>query len=205
MKKFGILFLAAGTLSLGACTSSVEENEAEVVETVTYTLDAANSTLGWAASMSPEYGHTGTVDFKSGSITMEGEELTGGSFVVDMSTIKNTDQGAEKAAALEGHLKGTLVDEDHPQNMFFNTPEHPKVEVKLGEYKDGKLTTTLMVLGSEITQDVPVTITSDENGASIKGKFSMDFSSLGMPGLAPSEHGAISPNFEFDLNLVLTK
>lgn len=197
--------MAAGAVSLVACTSSVEEETEVVVEPVTYTLDAANSTLGWAASMSPEYGHQGTVDFKSGSITMEGDELTGGSFVVDMTTIKNTDQEAEKANALEGHLKGTMVDEDHPADMFFNTEKYPTVEVKLGEYKDGKLTTTLMIMGSELTQEVPVTITSDENGASIKGKFSMDFSSLGMPGLEPSEHGSISPKFEFDLNVMLTK
>ena len=197
--------MAAGAVSLAACTSSVEEETEVKVEPVTYSLDAAKSTLGWAASMSPEYGHAGTVSFKSGSITMEGEELTAGSFVVDMATIKNTDQEAEKAQALEGHLKGTMVDEDHPVDMFFNTPKFPTVDVKLGAYKDGKLTTTLTVLGSEITQDVPVKITSDEKGASIKGKFKMNFASLNMPGLAPSEHGAISPDFEFDLNLMLTK
>lgn len=204
MKKFGILFMAAGALSLAACSSSVEETE-EKVESVTYSLDAAKSTLGWAASMSPEYGHKGTVDFKSGSITMEGEELTEGSFVVDMTSIKNLDLPADKGQALEGHLKGTLVDEDHPVNMFFNTTKYPTVGVKLGEYKNGKLTTTLTILGSELTQDVPVKMTSDDKGASIKGKFSMDFTSLGIPGLAQTEEGGISPNIEFDLNIALKK
>lgn len=208
MKKFGVLFVAAGALSLAACSSPAAEEENEgndVVEAVTYTLDADNSVLGWSASMSPEYGHQGTVNFSSGSITMEGETLTEGSFVVDMASIKNTDQEGDKAMALEGHLKGTMVDEDHPQNMFFNTPEYPTVEVKLGEYKDGKLSTTLMILGSELTEEVPVTIEADENGASIKGQFSMNFSSLKMPGLEPSEHGAISPDFKFELNVMLTK
>jgi hypothetical protein len=205
MKKFGILFLAAGTLSHGAWTSSVEEETEVVVETVTYTLDAENSTLGWAASMSPEYGHQGTVNFTSGSIAMQESELTEGSFVVDMTSIKNTDQEGDKAMALEGHLKGTMVDEDHPVNMFFNTPDFPTVEVKLGEYKDGNLSTTLVILGSEITQDVAVVIATDDNGATIKGKFAINFASLNMPGLAPSEHGSILPEFEFDLNMTLTK
>jgi len=122
-----------------------------------------------------------------------------------MTSIDDTSLEDPKSEYLAGHLMGTMVDEDHPQNMFFNTPEFPTVEVKLGEYKDGNLSTTLMILGSEITQDVPVTISSDENGASINGKFSMNFASLSMPGLAPSEHGSILPDFEFDLNLVLTK
>lgn len=193
--------MAAVGLTAVSCSTPVEE----VVEPITYTLDAEGSTLSWAASMSPEYGHKGTVSFKEGSITMQGDSLTEGSFVVDMTTIKNTDLEAEKAAALEGHLMGTMVDEQHPQNLFFNTPDFPSVEVKLGEYKDGKLSTTLIILGSELTQDVAVKLTSDDKGASISGKFSMDFASLKIPGLAPSENGSISPMIEFDLNLKLKK
>ena len=207
MKKIGIFFLAAGALSLGACTEAATEEETvnEEVEVMTYSLDADNSSLGWKGTISADYFHTGTVDFKSGSVTMENGELTEGSFVVDMTTINDTSLEDPKSEYLAGHLQGTMVDEDHPQDLFFNTPDFPTVEVKLGEYKDGKLSTTLMVVGSELTQDVPVEISSDENGASIKGQFTMDFSSLGIPGLSGEGEGAISPMIEFDLNLMLTK
>lgn len=207
MKKFGIFFLAAGALSLGACTEATTEEETvnEEVEVMTYNLDADNSSLGWMGMISAEYFHEGTVDFKSGSVTMENGELSEGSFVVDMTTINDTSLEDPKSGYLTGHLQGTVVDEDHPQNLFFNTPDYPTVEVKLGEYKDGKLSTTLMILGSELTQDVEVEISSDENGASIKGEFSMNFSALGIPGLSGEEEGSISPVIEFDLNLMLTK
>jgi len=206
MRKFGIFFLAAGALSLGACSETTTDEEVnEEVEVLTYNLDNENSSLKWAAQMSPDYGHKGTIDFESGSITMENGELKEGSFIVDLKSIKVTDLGEEKAPVLEGHLKGTMVDEDHPQDMFFNTPENATAEVKVGEYKDGKLTTTLILLGTEVTQDVPVEITSDENGATIKGKFKFNFAAFNMPGLEPSEHGAIQPDFDFDLNVVLTK
>jgi hypothetical protein len=207
MKKFGIFFLAAGALSLVACTEAATEEETvnEEVEAMTYSLDAENSTLAWKGSISADYYHTGTVDFKSGSVTMEDGELTEGSFVVDMTSIDDTSLEDPKSGYLEGHLTGTVVDEEHPQDMFFNTPDFPTVEVKLGEYKDGNLSTTLMILGSELTQDVPVEISSDENGASIKGKFTMDFSSLGIPGLSGEGEGAVSPMIDFDLNLTLTK
>ena len=207
MKKFGILLMAAGALSFTSCTETVTTEEENVeVEVLTYSLDTENSTLAWTGTMTPEYFHTGTVNFKSGSITMEGESLTEGSFVMDMTSIKNTDlEDKGKAQYLQGHLTGTIVDEDHPVDMFFNTEKYPTVEVKLGEYKDGKLTTTLMILGSELTQDIAVTLSADDNGASIKGKFSMDFSSLAIPGLAQMEEGSISPIIEFDLNVMLTK
>lgn len=206
MKKFGIFFLAAGALSLGACTeTTTDETVNEEVEVLTYSLDAENSSLGWKGSISKDYFHAGTVDFKSGSLTMENGELTEGSFVVDMTTINDTSLEEPKSGYLTGHLQGTVVDEDHPQNMFFNTPDFPTVEVKLGEYKDGNLTTTLMILGSELTQDVPVELSSDENGASVKGEFTMNFSSLGIPGLSGEGEGAISPEVVFNLNLMLTK
>lgn len=206
MKKFP--FLVAASIALVAavsCSTTAEETEV-AVEPITYSLDAATSTLSWKGSMSPEYFHTGTVGFKDGSITMEGDSLTAGSFVVDMKSLQTTDADKEKGAFLIGHLQGTMVDEDHAQDMFFNTPKFPTVQVKLGAYADGKLTTTLMILGSELTQDVPVKITSDEKGASIKGTFSMDFTSLNIPGLQKDDKGqGISPMIEFDLNLMLKK
>ena len=204
MKKFPFLALASVALVAASC-STTEETEVKA-EPVTYSLDASKSTLSWKGSMSPEYFHTGTVDFKEGSITMEGDSLTAGSFVVDMTSLKTTDADKEKGGYLIGHLQGTMVDEDHPQEMFFNTPKFPTVKVKLGAYADGKLTTTLMILGSELTQDVPVKITADDKGASIKGKFSMDFTSLNIPGLQKDDKGeGISPMIEFDLNLMLKK
>lgn len=205
MKKYPFLFAAAIALVAVSC-SSTETEEEVVVEPVTYSLDAAKSTLSWKGSMSPEYFHTGTVGFKEGSITMEGDSLTAGMFVVDMTSMKTTDADKEKGAFLIGHLQGTIVDEQHPQEGFFNTPKFPTVEVKLGAYVDGKLTTTLMILGSELTQDVPVTISADDKGASIKGTFSMDFTSLNIPGLQKNDKGeGISPVIEFDLNLMLKK
>ncbi len=201
MKKIGFLFLAAVAMAFVSCSPAEE-----VVEPVTYNLDAANSTLSWKGSMAVDYFHTGTVDFKSGSITMEGDSLTAGSFVLDMTSIKNTDlEDKVKASYLEGHLMGTIVDSMRPQNMFFNTPEYPTVEVKLGAYKDGMLTTTLVILETELTQDVAVKLTADEKGASLTGKFSMDIADAKIPGFAPSEQGSIATAIEFDLNLKLTK
>lgn len=56
--------------------------------------------------------HSGTLQFKQGSLTYSKKKIVKGSFIVDMTTINNTDQSGKDKAQLEGHLKS---------NDFFNT------------------------------------------------------------------------------------
>lgn len=49
--------------------------------------------------------HHGTVNLKEGSLQIKDGILLGGSFVIDMTTIKDTDMQGEYATKLEGHLK----------------------------------------------------------------------------------------------------
>ena len=110
MKKINLfLFVALGLVAV-SCSGTSEET----VETSKYTLDKKASSLEWAASMSPEYGHKGTVEITEGSIEMEGDVLKSGAFTIDMNTIKSTDLEEPKASILAGHLKGTETDENHP-------------------------------------------------------------------------------------------
>lgn len=203
MKKLNLFLIATIGMFAVACSGSAEE----VVETSKYTLDKKASTLEWAASMSPEYGHKGTVEITEGSIEMVGDSLKSGSFTIDMNSIKSTDLEEPKAGYLNAHLMGTAPDEDHPADLFFNTPKYPNVKVTLGEYSNGKLTLNLDILDKKLTQQVAVKLTSDDKGASIKGDFALDFASLNIPGLQPNpEDGSgINPAIDFKLNVVLKK
>lgn len=49
--------------------------------------------------------HDGTINLKEGFFLMEGGELVGGEFVVDMTSITVTDLEGDNKAKLEGHLK----------------------------------------------------------------------------------------------------
>ncbi len=199
----------AATVLLAACTAETEVTEDQDVapEVVAYTLDAENSSIEWKGMMSPEYFHVGTIMASEGSIEMTDGEFSGGSMTIDMTSIKNTDLEEEKGTYLVGHLQGTMPDEDHPVDMFFNTPAHPEATVTLGEYNDGKLSVTFNVVGKEFTQDVDVAMKSDDNGASIGGNFSVDMSSLMLPGLQPNpETGeGINPSVEFTIDLAFKK
>ena len=202
MAAIGFLYASCSTN-----TSQEETTEAHTPEVVVYTLNAESSSLNWKGMMSPEYFHVGTVTLSEGSLTTEDGTIKEGSFTVDMTSIRNTDLEEPKSGYLEGHLKGTIVDENNPVNSFFNTPEFPTVTVTVGNYEEGNLETTLNILGKELTQSVPVSFKPSEEGAIIEGAFSMDFTSLQIPGLQPNpETGeSISPNIEFELKLVLRK
>ena len=49
--------------------------------------------------------HEGVIAIKSGHLNFDEDKLTGGSFIMDMSTITNTDLEGEYKGKLEGHLK----------------------------------------------------------------------------------------------------
>lgn len=49
--------------------------------------------------------HAGTIAMKSGELIFEGDKLTGGEVVIDMTSITVTDLSGDMKGKLEGHLK----------------------------------------------------------------------------------------------------
>ncbi|HNY02238.1 MAG TPA: YceI family protein [Bacteroidales bacterium] len=73
----------------------------------TYTVDAAKSTLNWRAEKITGF-HEGTISIKSGSFQVEKDKIVSGSFVIDMTTLANTDlTDPEYNKKLVGHLKSS--------------------------------------------------------------------------------------------------
>ncbi|UII80521.1 YceI family protein [Flagellimonas sp. CMM7] len=73
------------------------------------------STVTWKA-YKVTGSHTGTIALKSGALEFEGDKLTGGEFVVDMTSITNTDLEGDYKGKLEGHLNS---------DDFFGTAKNP--------------------------------------------------------------------------------
>lgn len=114
MKKIGIIVVAIAFVTM----SFVKPNP--IVEE-TYKVDSASSTLTWKG-YKPTGSHTGTVLLQSGTIVMNGNKLKSGSFVADMSSIKDADGSAK----LEGHLKSAdfFEVEVFPTSKFVVTKIH---------------------------------------------------------------------------------
>lgn len=78
-------------------------------------VNTEESTVTWKA-YKVTGSHTGTVDLKEGSLIFDEGKLTGGEFVVDMSSLISTDLEGEYKGKLEGHLKS---------DDFFGVATHP--------------------------------------------------------------------------------
>ena len=102
--KFILTVLAVAAISLGTYAG-----------TGNVTIDEANSSIFWKAKKVGG-AHEGYIGISEGSLSFTDGALSGGSFVVDMTTISVTDIADEK---MNGKLVGHLNSPD-----FFNVAEH---------------------------------------------------------------------------------
>jgi polyisoprenoid-binding protein YceI len=112
MKKILPSLLIVSALTLVACKGNAPAELAGDVYPISkasgdsYSIDTSSSNINWVGSKITG-SHNGTVNLKSGSITAEGEKITGGKVEIDMPTITNTDLSGEYKTKLETHLKDT--------------------------------------------------------------------------------------------------
>ena len=78
-------------------------------------VDITNSKIGWLGKKITGQ-HNGFINLKSGVLKMDSGQLVGGSFVVEMSTIKNIDLEGGSKEKLEKHLNSS---------DFFDTENFP--------------------------------------------------------------------------------
>lgn len=119
------IFAAAAMLSLlAACNSAPKADEATTTEAkeaaagtgAAYKVDAATSRLTWVGSK-PGDRHEGTFVVDNGNITVDGANITGGNFDVQLTSLSVTDLEGKEKGSLEGHLKSP---------DFFDVAKYPK-------------------------------------------------------------------------------
>ncbi len=201
MKNLNVVLFAAAAAFMASCGSNTEETDVVAEPVVaTYTLDQSASSLEWTGRKNEgDDKHMGTITITEGSIETEDGVIKSGSFTVDMNSIATTDEMPEEVQAkLNGHLKNA---------DFFDVEKYPTAEVTTGELKDGKLPTTIKLMGMEFKQDVPVTATVEDTKVTINGAFDFNFDGLKSMGFMkdPATGVQILPQFSYNLNLVLTK
>lgn len=111
MKKILLpIFVITG---LFACNNAPKADQAETgdkqaaasTEGTVYAADAS-STITWTG-VKPTGQHVGTFNLKEGSLSVKDSSLSGGSFTIDITTLKDLDFASDTVskAKLEGHLK----------------------------------------------------------------------------------------------------
>jgi polyisoprenoid-binding protein YceI len=102
-----ILVLAVAFGMTATATEPVNDGKKEV--------KADASRIAWKA-YKVTGSHHGTIDLKSGALVFDNDQLTGGEFVVQMTSLISTDLEGESKGKLEGHLKS---------DDFFGVENHP--------------------------------------------------------------------------------
>ncbi|WP_299759962.1 YceI family protein [uncultured Pontibacter sp.] len=146
MKRTAIYASFAAALFFSACSSETDttaENTTAVTTEATaatgdgevYQIAQDQSSVNWhGTKVAGE--HRGEIEVQSGELTVNGDQLTGGTILIDMNTITNTDIEAEEDnAKLVGHLKSDdfFGVEKYPTAKFEITGVSPIADAAAGE------------------------------------------------------------------------
>jgi len=166
------LFLPQSDVAAIGNPAKKAETKAPVKGT-TLVVDPAASSLTWTAK---KFGgqHNGTVKLSKGTLNLDGTKLTGGSFVMDMTSIKDVDITKEDSnKKLTDHLKSEdfFSVEKNPTSNFTISKVTPLAKAKAGE-------PNYMVTGNltikDITNSITFPATVKVNGANAEAIAKID-------------------------------
>ena len=174
--KLLLTVTAAGTLLFSSCggeqkhdgeTNKETATEESVSEAVTKSVNLEESSLKWEGKMVGIKAHWGYIDLSEATIEMTGDKVSGGNFVVDMSTIDPQDENYTEEQTPE-KLVGHLSSPD-----FFDVANHPTAsfEVTSASEDGATLTGNLTVRG--ITHEETVENVTVADG-SVTGTLTFD-------------------------------
>jgi len=138
--------------------------------TTSLNVDPAASNINWSAKKVGG-GHNGTVKLAKGTLTLDGNKLTGGNFVMDMTTIADADQSAR----LTNHLKSEdfFGVEKNPNSTFVITKATPVGKAKAG-LTNYNITGNLTIKGITNPISFPAVVKLDNNTAEATAKIEVN-------------------------------
>lgn len=182
-----------------------------VAKATTYTVDPAQSTISWnAKKVTGE--HNGVVKIAKGQLSMDGNKLTGGTFVADMTTMRDVDKG--EANPFNERLVNHLRSED-----FFGVEKFPTSTFKITSVKpiDGAragepnytVSGELTIKNTTKPQTFPATVTLSGNVAQATAKLTINRIDYDIKYRAAiigtAADKIIDDTFALDLKMVATK
>jgi polyisoprenoid-binding protein YceI len=220
MKKI-LLFIATLTAFV-ACNNAPEADKAKTGEKEavastdgTSFITDSISTVNWIGTK-PTGAHNGIFKVKDGSLLVKDNNLTGGSFVIDVNSLNVTDLTAETGKdKLEGHLKST----DFFDVAKYATAKFEITGVEVFKYdsltmkdvimKDATHTIkgNLTLLDSTKNISFPAKVTIVDNKVNAVADFNIDRTQWGLNYKGPNnpQDWVISKTVNLKLNISATK
>ncbi|AZA85535.1 YceI family protein [Chryseobacterium shandongense] len=197
MKKLSVIALVGVGLFVASCTKEKTAENATTAQEQTVAeskgemlaVDTAASVVNWKAfhkgGMAPRWG---TLNIKSGDLSIDGGQVAAGNFVIDMNSLKvdpaSVTEKDKKPGDLEAHLK-------NPD--FFDTAKNPTSEFKITSVTDLKnasadavaganktVSGNLTLSGKTMNVTFPAKVDVTETSASIQAKFTVNRADWGI-------------------------
>jgi polyisoprenoid-binding protein YceI len=197
MKKLKLFTLAVcASIAFLSCKQAPEGDKAktseaqevtEVTGDKTRQIDVTKSSLAWIGTKVTKH-HAGTVNIKSGELITKGQELTGGSFSIDMPTLVSTSDDEKTNTNLTGHLLSPDFFDvaKFPEAKFTITAVKPFSGSSVTDVEDNELNSykvadpNVTISGNltikEITKNIefPAKVSIVDNSATAMAKFVID-------------------------------
>lgn len=184
MKKTTLLAAFAATFVFAACnnsenaeteTTTVEAGATATNEGEAYNVVTEQSTVNWNGKKVVGE-HSGNIKLQDGELIVNGDQVTGGNLVIDMTSITNTDlTDAEQNGQLVGHLKSDdfFGVEKYPTATFKITSISP-IENATAGAANYNVTGDLTIKDKTEQVSFPATITVNNGVATAKADVTID-------------------------------
>ncbi len=207
-----VLFFLSLSVMFTACTSGTKSDTAaseaadEATEAVEEKINLANATIdlekskvAWKGEMLGVYAHEGTVKFSEGTVTVSDDAITGGTFVVDMSSIVPTDENfnpdeGKTPEKLVGHLSS---------NDFFAVEENPTATFTINEVSGATAKGTLTIRGKSGEETVEnVSVSKEGDAVKMTGTLTFNRKNYDVAFDHPVKEMVISDDIKLDIELL---
>ncbi len=206
------LTITAFLVACGGKKDSVKtEDQKEVSQSTelstNYDVDVNYSTLGWKGTKVGG-AHNGNISISSGTISVEKNNITAGSFTIDMKTITNADLlEKDKNDKLVAHLSGPdFFDVEKFNTAKFEITGSEKLAEADANGNNYKIMGNLTIKDVTKNITIPANVTMDATQFTATSKFNIDRTDFGVKYnsgkfFANIGDKAIGDIIEFDLNL----
>lgn len=199
LKNTFLIATAAGILALSSCSKSPDAAEATVGDKTEVAsseglkeveIDTTLSSVSWTGSKVVGDVHVGALKIEAGSLALDSNIITGGKFVIPMSSLAVLDKEMEDQ--YKAKLKKHLLAED-----FFNAEKHPKVSFEIASV------TPLSIATEKVASED--TIYLKDCTHNITGNLTIKDStkSITFPAKVINEGGKVLANARFKINRTL--
>jgi polyisoprenoid-binding protein YceI len=144
------------------------------------------------------YSHEGTVNLTEGAVMLKDGKVTGGSFTIDMTSIKPTDtnyteEKGHTAADLVGHLSSP---------DFFDIANNPSASFAITSVNGSTATGNLTVRGKSNPENIEIiNVALDGENVKLSGKITFDRQKHGVAFAMPGKDLLLSDDIVLNIEL----